>query len=109
MSSLSSVVLWYRLKSTGLKRYLSLLVPPRFCCCLRTYRQCRGIPQGSVVSSLLCCLCYGHMENVLLKNIAEKKGYAGPRTAGVVTRLHQQGDVSAVRSPFVCYFSTVGV
>ncbi|XP_034560573.1 telomerase reverse transcriptase [Notolabrus celidotus] len=40
----------------------------------KTYQQCRGIPQGSVVSSLLCCLCYGHMENTLLKNITEKKG-----------------------------------
>uniref|UniRef100_A0A3Q3R2L7 Telomerase reverse transcriptase n=1 Tax=Monopterus albus TaxID=43700 RepID=A0A3Q3R2L7_MONAL len=40
----------------------------------KTYRQCRGIPQGSVVSSLLCCLCYGHMENVLFKNITENKG-----------------------------------
>ncbi|KAK5855346.1 hypothetical protein PBY51_005449 [Eleginops maclovinus] len=40
----------------------------------KTYRQCRGIPQGSVVSSLLCCLCYGHMENVLFKGITENKG-----------------------------------
>ncbi|KAM3858645.1 telomerase reverse transcriptase [Diretmus argenteus] len=40
----------------------------------RTYRQCRGIPQGSVASSLLCCLCYGHMENVLFKNMTEKGG-----------------------------------
>ncbi|XP_059205531.1 telomerase reverse transcriptase [Centropristis striata] len=40
----------------------------------KTYRQCRGIPQGSVVSSLLCCLCYGHMENVLFKDLSEKKG-----------------------------------
>ncbi|XP_038550696.1 telomerase reverse transcriptase [Micropterus salmoides] len=40
----------------------------------KTYRQCRGIPQGSVVSSLLCCLCYGHMENVLFQDITEKKG-----------------------------------
>ncbi|KAK1880514.1 Telomerase reverse transcriptase [Dissostichus eleginoides] len=40
----------------------------------KTYRQCRGIPQGSVVSSLLCCLCYGHMENVLFEGITEKKG-----------------------------------
>ncbi|XP_073319361.1 telomerase reverse transcriptase [Pagrus major] len=40
----------------------------------KTYRQCRGIPQGSVVSSLLCCLCYGHMENVLFKDITGKKG-----------------------------------
>uniref|UniRef100_A0A672YP60 Telomerase reverse transcriptase n=1 Tax=Sphaeramia orbicularis TaxID=375764 RepID=A0A672YP60_9TELE len=39
----------------------------------KTYRQCRGIPQGSVVSSLLCCLCYGHMENVLFKDITENK------------------------------------
>ncbi|XP_070702336.1 telomerase reverse transcriptase [Pempheris klunzingeri] len=40
----------------------------------KTYRQCRGIPQGSVVSSLLCCLCYGHMENNLFKEITDKKG-----------------------------------
>ncbi|KAM9340096.1 telomerase reverse transcriptase [Symphorus nematophorus] len=40
----------------------------------KMYRQCRGIPQGSVVSSLLCCLCYGHMENVLFKDITAKKG-----------------------------------
>uniref|UniRef100_A0AAQ5YYU0 Telomerase reverse transcriptase n=1 Tax=Amphiprion ocellaris TaxID=80972 RepID=A0AAQ5YYU0_AMPOC len=39
----------------------------------KTYRQCRGIPQGSVVSSLLCCLCYGHMENVLFRD-TQKKG-----------------------------------
>lgn len=43
--------------------------------CCRTYRQCRGIPQGAVVSSLLCCLFYGHMENVLFKDITENKGY----------------------------------
>lgn len=40
----------------------------------RTYHQCRGIPQGSVVSCLLCCLCYGHMENVLFKDITKNKG-----------------------------------
>uniref|UniRef100_A0A672GU47 Telomerase reverse transcriptase n=1 Tax=Salarias fasciatus TaxID=181472 RepID=A0A672GU47_SALFA len=40
----------------------------------RTYRQCRGIPQGSVVSTLLCCLCYGHMENALFKDSAESRG-----------------------------------
>ncbi|KAM6899371.1 telomerase reverse transcriptase [Xenentodon cancila] len=38
----------------------------------KTYRRCRGIPQGSVVSSLLCCLCYGHMENALFKHIGDK-------------------------------------
>ncbi|XP_069032065.1 telomerase reverse transcriptase [Embiotoca jacksoni] len=40
----------------------------------KTYRQCRGIPQGSVASSLLCCLCYGHMENVLFKDLIKNKG-----------------------------------
>ncbi|XP_038164972.1 telomerase reverse transcriptase isoform X2 [Cyprinodon tularosa] len=40
----------------------------------KTYRQCRGIPQGSVVSSLLCCLCYGHMENTLFRDITKSKG-----------------------------------
>ncbi|TKS88925.1 Telomerase reverse transcriptase [Collichthys lucidus] len=40
----------------------------------KTYRQCRGIPQGSVASSLLCCLCYGHMENALFKDITKQKG-----------------------------------
>ncbi|XP_074542590.1 telomerase reverse transcriptase [Halichoeres trimaculatus] len=40
----------------------------------RTYRQCRGIPQGSVISSMLCCLCYGHMENTLLKSLTKTKG-----------------------------------
>lgn len=28
------------------------------------------------MSSLLCCLCYGHMENVLFKDITQKKGYS---------------------------------
>ncbi|XP_072303752.1 telomerase reverse transcriptase isoform X2 [Eucyclogobius newberryi] len=40
----------------------------------KTYRQYRGIPQGSVVSSLLCCLCYGHMENTLFENNGRSKG-----------------------------------
>ncbi|KAK7898605.1 hypothetical protein WMY93_019458 [Mugilogobius chulae] len=40
----------------------------------KTYRQCRGIPQGSVVSSLLCCLCYGHMEKKLFDNKGKNKG-----------------------------------
>ncbi|XP_066572083.1 telomerase reverse transcriptase isoform X2 [Amia ocellicauda] len=36
-----------------------------------TYRQCCGIPQGSIVSTLLCSLCYGDMENRLLKGVKE--------------------------------------
>ncbi|XP_017276537.1 telomerase reverse transcriptase isoform X2 [Kryptolebias marmoratus] len=40
----------------------------------KSYRQCRGIPQGAVVSSLLCCLCYGHMEKVLFRDITKNKG-----------------------------------
>ncbi|XP_056597856.1 telomerase reverse transcriptase isoform X2 [Triplophysa dalaica] len=33
----------------------------------KMFRQVCGIPQGSSVSALLCNLCYGHMENSLLK------------------------------------------
>ncbi|XP_053718847.1 telomerase reverse transcriptase [Synchiropus splendidus] len=39
----------------------------------RMYRRCQGIPQGSLVSSLLCCLCYGHMENTLFKDFPKDK------------------------------------
>ncbi|XP_072139479.1 telomerase reverse transcriptase isoform X1 [Mobula birostris] len=35
------------------------------------YVQCCGIPQGSLVSALLCSLCYGDMENKLLSGIQE--------------------------------------
>ncbi|XP_042166061.1 telomerase reverse transcriptase [Oncorhynchus tshawytscha] len=40
----------------------------------KSFRQCQGIPQGSVVSSLLCCLCYGHMENLLFPNVSQRGG-----------------------------------
>ncbi|XP_077447384.1 telomerase reverse transcriptase isoform X2 [Stigmatopora argus] len=40
----------------------------------KTYRQRRGIPQGSVASNLLCYLNYGHMENALFKGITGGKG-----------------------------------
>ncbi|KAM9824207.1 telomerase reverse transcriptase [Neosynchiropus ocellatus] len=39
----------------------------------RMYRRRQGIPQGSPVSSLLCCLCYGHMENTLFKDFPKDK------------------------------------
>lgn len=60
----------------------------------RTYRQCQGVPQGSAVSSVLCCLCYGHMENVLFKDIINKKRYREhrsfpPSSVIAVTSLHQ--------------------
>ena len=32
----------------------------------RWFLQSRGIPQGSSISTLLCCLYYGHMENEIL-------------------------------------------
>uniref|UniRef100_A0A669P3Q5 Telomerase reverse transcriptase n=1 Tax=Phasianus colchicus TaxID=9054 RepID=A0A669P3Q5_PHACC len=35
----------------------------------RYYIQCSGIPQGSILSTLLCSLCYGDMENKLLCGI----------------------------------------
>ncbi|XP_069814636.1 telomerase reverse transcriptase isoform X2 [Dendropsophus ebraccatus] len=37
----------------------------------RYYRQCCGIPQGSMLSTLLCSLCYGDMENKLFCGIEE--------------------------------------
>ncbi|KAL4629748.1 telomerase reverse transcriptase-like [Arapaima gigas] len=40
----------------------------------KMFRQRRGIPQGSVVSMLLCCLCYGHMENSVFHHITEGGG-----------------------------------
>ncbi|XP_009994832.1 PREDICTED: telomerase reverse transcriptase-like [Chaetura pelagica] len=37
----------------------------------RYYLQCCGIPQGSILSTLLCSLCYGDMENKLLCGIQQ--------------------------------------
>ncbi|XP_010132433.1 PREDICTED: telomerase reverse transcriptase-like, partial [Buceros rhinoceros silvestris] len=42
------------------------------------YLQCCGIPQGSILSTLLCSLCYGDMENKLL---------CGVQQDGVLIRL----------------------
>uniref|UniRef100_A0A8B9FJ97 Telomerase reverse transcriptase n=1 Tax=Amazona collaria TaxID=241587 RepID=A0A8B9FJ97_9PSIT len=39
--------------------------------CTRYYIQCCGIPQGSILSTLLCSLCYGDMENKLLSGIQQ--------------------------------------
>ncbi|XP_061444589.1 telomerase reverse transcriptase isoform X2 [Rhineura floridana] len=44
----------------------------------RYYVQCCGIPQGSILSTLLCNLCYGDMENKLL---------CGVQKDGVLMRL----------------------
>ncbi|XP_067413510.1 telomerase reverse transcriptase isoform X2 [Emydura macquarii macquarii] len=44
----------------------------------RYYLQCRGIPQGSILSALLCSLCYGDMENKL---------FCGIQRDGVLIRL----------------------
>lgn len=38
----------------------------------RLFQQVCGVPQGSVVSTMLCNLCYGHMENFVLKNVTKK-------------------------------------
>ncbi|XP_024906273.1 telomerase reverse transcriptase [Pteropus alecto] len=35
----------------------------------KSYVQCQGIPQGSVLSTLLCSLCYGDMESRVLPGI----------------------------------------
>ncbi|XP_003802062.1 telomerase reverse transcriptase isoform X2 [Otolemur garnettii] len=44
----------------------------------RYFAQCQGIPQGSVLSTLLCSLCYGDMENKL---------FPGLRRDGLLLRL----------------------
>uniref|UniRef100_A0A2K5RDW0 Telomerase reverse transcriptase n=1 Tax=Cebus imitator TaxID=2715852 RepID=A0A2K5RDW0_CEBIM len=44
----------------------------------KSYVQCQGIPQGSILSTLLCSLCYGDMENKL---------FAGIRQDGLLLRL----------------------
>ncbi|TTZ70358.1 Telomerase reverse transcriptase [Bagarius yarrelli] len=41
----------------------------------KLFRQVCGVPQGSAVSTMLCNLCYGHMENCVLNNVTEKGGY----------------------------------
>ena len=41
---------------------------------VRYYVQRCGIPQGSILSTLLCNLCYGDMENKLLQDV-QKDGY----------------------------------
>lgn len=46
------------------------LLPPR------SYIQCQGIPQGSILSTLLCSFCYGDMENKLFPGV-QQDGY-GP-------------------------------
>jgi hypothetical protein len=45
----------------------SNLVP----CPPRCYVQCQGIPQGSILSPLLCSLCYGDMENKLFPGVQQ--------------------------------------
>ncbi|XP_029796960.1 telomerase reverse transcriptase isoform X2 [Suricata suricatta] len=37
----------------------------------KSYVQCQGIPQGSVLSTLLCSLCYGDMESRLFPGIQQ--------------------------------------
>ncbi|XP_007949806.1 telomerase reverse transcriptase [Orycteropus afer afer] len=37
----------------------------------RYYVQCQGIPQGSILSTLLCSFCYGDMENKLFSGIQQ--------------------------------------
>ncbi|KAL1783552.1 telomerase reverse transcriptase [Sigmodon hispidus] len=37
----------------------------------RCYVQCRGIPQGSSLSTLLCSLCFGDMENKLFAKVQQ--------------------------------------
>uniref|UniRef100_A0A8C9JDS3 Telomerase reverse transcriptase n=1 Tax=Panthera tigris altaica TaxID=74533 RepID=A0A8C9JDS3_PANTA len=43
----------------------------------KSYVQCQGIPQGSILSTLLCSLCYGDMESRLFSGI-QQDGYGSP-------------------------------
>ncbi|KAF7473989.1 telomerase reverse transcriptase [Marmota monax] len=52
----------------------------------RCYVQCRGIPQGSVLSTLLCSLCYGDMENKLFAGV-QQDGYGSPLSTGLSSHL----------------------
>ena len=45
------------------------ILPPR------SYIQCQGIPQGSILSTLLCSFCYGDMENKLFPGV-QQDGYS---------------------------------
>ncbi|XP_036775976.2 telomerase reverse transcriptase isoform X1 [Manis pentadactyla] len=37
----------------------------------KCYVQCQGVPQGSILSTLLCSLCYGDMENKLFSDVQQ--------------------------------------
>ncbi|XP_043921081.1 telomerase reverse transcriptase [Protopterus annectens] len=58
------------------------------------YRQCCGIPQGSILSTLLCSLCYGDMENKL---------FCGIQQDGVLLRLI---DDFLLVTPHLCHAET---
>ncbi|XP_050262152.1 telomerase reverse transcriptase-like isoform X1 [Quercus robur] len=54
-----------------------------------------GIPQGSIVSSLLCSFYYGHLERNLIIPYLEKAGEAAAKD---ISRRHISNDVSAEES-----------
>lgn len=64
--------------------------PPTCVLSPRSYLQCQGIPQGSVLSTLLCSLCYGDMERRLFPGI-QQDGY------GPSVRVRRLAFTSALR------------
>lgn len=59
------------------------------------------------MSSLLCCLCYGHMENVLFKDITQKKGYS--RQLCISVNFYRCNNTSAAAGGRLLLLSLVSV
>ncbi|XP_022437032.1 telomerase reverse transcriptase isoform X3 [Delphinapterus leucas] len=49
----------------------------------RSYVQCQGVPQGSILSTLLCSFCYGDMENELFPGIQRDGRWSAGLKRGV--------------------------
>lgn len=50
---------------------VTMCPPFRPCLAPRSYVQCQGVPQGSILSSVLCSLCYGDMESKVFPGIQQ--------------------------------------
>ncbi|MGH0173158.1 UNVERIFIED_CONTAM: hypothetical protein FKN15_064886 [Acipenser sinensis] len=86
----------------------------------KTYLQRCGIPQGCILSTLLCCLCYGDMENKLLSGV-QRDGTlaAGIPEYGCIISPHKTavnfpiddipGCAEAKQLPGVCMFPWCGL
>ncbi|XP_036871407.2 telomerase reverse transcriptase isoform X5 [Manis javanica] len=53
----------------------------------KCYVQCQGVPQGSILSTLLCSLCYGDMENKLFSDVQQDGTLCRKLTQDLLVRL----------------------